>query len=228
MKPRLALLLAGSALALPAVLAFPAPAGARVTELGDDPSPPKPSCPEECQAVARVSGYQTRQGTSANAYRVPVAGKIVAFTIGLGNPGEEQLRFFNRLFGRVPQARLSVLQRRRGMRHRLVVESETFELARFFGSSPTFALSRPLPVKAGSIVALTVPTWAPALAVGLGEGETWRASREASKCDDVRQRAAQERRGSVRTYRCVYKTARLLYTVSFVPDPQPTPRGAQP
>ncbi len=223
MKARLALVLGASALALPAWLALPASASGAITELGASPAFPPASCPERCEAVGRVSGYQTRQGTTTNAYRVQAPGRIVAFTMGLGNPSEEQVRFFTRQFGDTPQARLSVLSRGRGMRHRLLAQSETFKLRRFFGTSPTFALRRSLPVRAGAIVAMTVPTWAPALAVGLGEGDTWRASRPTTRCDDVRQRAAHDRRGSVRSYRCVYKTARLLYTVSFVPDPKPAP-----
>lgn len=221
MKSRVALLPPGAVLASLLALMLAGPASARVTELGDDPPLPKASCPDRCQAIGRVSGYQTGHGGRLNPYRVPAAGTIVAFTIGLGDPGAEQVRFFERLFGPTPQARLSVLRRERKRRYRLLGQSKTFNLRRYFGSSPTFALSRPLRVRAGSIVALTVPTWAPALAVGLGERDTWRASRDSTSCDNMRRRAAHQRRGSLRPYRCVYRTARLLYTVSYVPDPRP-------
>ena len=72
------------------------------------------------------------------------------------------------------------------------------------------------------MVALTVPTWAPAFAVGLSNNEQWRSSRADARCDDVSQDAAQMRLGSLRTYGCLYKTARLLYTATFIPDPRPT------
>ena len=65
------------------------------------------------------------------------------------------------------------------------------------------------------------PTWAPAFGVGLGETEAWRSSRDGRRCDDVSQTAAQQRRTSLRTYGCLYRTARLLYSVSFVPEPRP-------
>ena len=50
----------------------------------------------------------------------------------------------------------------------------------------------------------------------------WRSSRASTACDDVRQNAAQDIRGSARTYGCVYKTARLLYSATYIPDPRPT------
>jgi hypothetical protein len=53
----------------------------------------------------------------------------------------------------------------------------------------------------------------------------WRSSRDPKACDDVRQDAAQTVRGSTRTYGCVYKTARLLYTVTYIPDPKATTKA---
>jgi hypothetical protein len=38
----------------------------------------------------------------------------------------------------------------------------------------------------------------------------------------VQQRAAQQTKNSVRPYGCLYRTARLLYSVTYIPDPQPT------
>jgi hypothetical protein len=73
-------------------------------------------------------------------------------------------------------------------------------------------------VKKGYMVALTVPTWAPAFAVDLSSQEGWRSSRDARRCADVRQRAAQQRVGGLRTYGCFYRTARILYTATFEPS----------
>ena len=77
-------------------------------------------------------------------------------------------------------------------------------------------------IKPGYTVGITVPTWAPAFAVNLADDMQWRSSRDPKNCDDVRQDAAQDIRGSTRTYGCVYKTARLLYTVTYIPDPKPS------
>ena len=205
-----------------AVLAAPPAAGAAVVEMGATTPRPAASCPETCQAVGRVTGYQAGQAGRRSPFRARRRGKIVAFSLQLGRPRADQIDYFDGLFGGPPQARLSVL--RPGPRRRNVLsgQSELFELRPYFGSAPTFALERPLTVRKDYLVALTVPTWAPAFGVGLGNEEAWRSSRDAESCDDVRQTAAQQRRGSSRTYGCLYRTARLLYTATFVPDPRPT------
>ena len=197
-------------------------AGAAVVEMGATTPRPAASCPENCQAVGRVTGYQAGQAGKRSPFRARRRGKIVAFSLHLGRPRADQIDYFDGLFGGPPQARLSVL--RPGPRRSNVLsgQSELFELRRYFGSTPTFALDRPLTVKKDYLVALTVPTWAPAFGVGLGNQEAWRSSRDSERCDDVRQTAAQQRRRSSRTYGCLYRTARLLYTASFVPDPRPT------
>ncbi len=198
------------------------PAGvaqASVVELGANPAVPAASCPDNCQAVGRVTGFQISVGERRNPYRVRRRGKVVAFTIHLGKPREDQVRFFTDLFGGPPRAQLTVLRPGTRRRHRLTGHSRLYDLAPFLGSSPTFALDRPLTLRPGYVVALTVPTWAPAFGVGLGQTEAWRSSRDGQRCDDVNQTAAQQRRGSLRTYGCLYRTARLLYSVTFVPDP---------
>ena len=203
------------------VLLPAATAHAGVVEMGARPALPAASCPESCQAVGRVTGFQVQVGERRNPYRVRRRGKIVAFTIRLGKPRADQVTFFTDLFGGAPQARISVLRPGTRRRHRLVGQSELVDLAPYLGSAPTFALRRPLSMRPGYVAALTVPTWAPAFGVGLGATEAWRSSRDGRRCDDVSQTAAQQRRTSLRTYGCLYRTAHLLYSVSFVPEPRP-------
>jgi len=206
-------------------------ADARVVELGATPSRPAASCPANCFAIGRLSGFQVTQGSITNPYRVKRSGKIVAFSITLGSPDAKQVEFFTNLFGGAPQAQLSVLRREFKIRmkpHRLVSQSRVFDLAPYMGSTPTFALARPLTIKARDTVALTVPTWAPAFAVGLPKEEAWRSSRHSDKCDDVNTPAAQQKLTGLRRYACVYRTARLLYTATFIPDPRPTTPAAAP
>ncbi|MBX5470024.1 MAG: hypothetical protein IRZ21_09020 [Thermoleophilaceae bacterium] len=209
-------------LAVAAALALPSTASARVIELGGSLPAAAPSCPASCQAIGRVSGYQAKVGSVRHPFQVKTRGKIVAFSITLGKPKASQVDFFNKLFGGPPQVRLSILRHETRNRYRLTGQSDVFQLDQYFGSTPTFALTRPLTVKKGYIVALTVPTWAPAFAVNLGKDQIWRSSRDPKRCDDVQQQAAQDVRGSLRTYGCLYKTARLLYSATFVPQPQPT------
>jgi hypothetical protein len=203
-------------------LAAAAPAGADVKELGGSPFPPA-ACPTDCQAIGQVTGYQVQTGSQKNPVQITKPGKIVAFTIALGKPDKQQTQFFNNLFGNVPQARISILTL--GRRHRLATlkaQSEIFKLAPYFGSTPTFALSKPIAVAPRDVVALTVPTWAPAFAVNLGADQAWRSSRSADNCNDVQQPAAQQTLKTTRSYSCFYRTARLLYSASYIPNPTPT------
>ena len=220
---RTCLLLAALAAAL--VGAVAGAHAAAVVELGAPSDAPPVSCPEnDCTVVGRVTGYQLRHGGGGrNPFRVTRSGKVVAFSLRLGKPNESQRAFFTERFGRRPTARLSVLKVGSRRRHRLVAQSEVFNLTRFLGTEPTFALRRPLRVAKGNVVALTVPTWAPAFSVNLGGGDVWRASRVAGRCtgDHLFRRAAQQKVDSVKTYACVYRGARLSYTATFVPDPQP-------
>jgi hypothetical protein len=200
----------------------------RIREIGGYPQLPFPKagCPSNCQAVGHVSGYQVQIGSAKNPYMVNRNGKIVAFTIRLGKPDAQQTQFFTNLFGGAPQARLSLLKKPKRDKKmtndlKLLAQSEVFDLANYLGSSPTFALDKPLVVQAGSIVALTVPTWAPAFAINLGADQAWRSSRPKNDCNGTSQ-VAQQTTGSVRSYDCFYRTARLLYSATFIPDPKPT------
>jgi hypothetical protein len=201
-----------------------------ISELGTTLDDDTAACPDNCQAIGQVSGFQIQQATRKLPYRLRSYGKVVAFTVKLGKPNASQISFFNKLFGGPPQIELTVLkpvptvkgQPKTPNKYTLVGASPLFDLTNFFGSEPTFALPRPLTIKPGYIVGITVPTWAPAFAVNLGDDMQWRSSRDPKNCDDVRQDAAQDIRGSSRTYGCVYKTARLLYTVTYIPDPKPT------
>ena len=204
-------------------LALAAPAFAGVREIGYPTPFPEASCPTNCQAIGKVSGYQVQLGKHKNPFEVNRPGKIVAFTIRLGKPSADQIQFFTNLFGGEPEARLSVLSTlKRGRKAKLVGQSEIFKLGDYYGSTPTFALSSPLDVPAHSTIALTVPTWAPAFAVDLGSDQAWRSSRPKSDCNDVQKGADQERLHSVVAYQCFYRTARVLYSATFVPTPKPT------
>jgi hypothetical protein len=202
----------------------------RVAELGTTLDEHTAACPDNCQAIGQVSGFQIQQATRKNPYRLRSYGKVVAFSVKLGKPNASQIEFFNKLFGGPPQIMLTVLkpfkpqkgEKSQPNKYVLVGASPPFDIQNFFGSEPTFALPRPLTIKPGYVVGITVPTWAPAFAVNLGDDMQWRSSRDPKNCDDVRQDAAQDIRGSARTYGCVYKTARLLYTVTYIPDPKPT------
>jgi hypothetical protein len=211
-----------------AALGLAPAANARVIELGETAAPAaKPSCPDNCQGLGFVTGYPGNNGGKSNPMRVGRSGHIVAFTVQLGKPDANQLKFFEDLYGSPPSVRLSILRkgktRKTRLSHRLVRQSEIYRVDRHFGSSPTFALDRPLRIAKGEIVALTVPTWAPAFAVGLPRNNWWRSSRRKGRCGNVSQRAAMDEPGELTTFGCTYKEgARLMYTATYVPAPRIT------
>ncbi len=215
------------------VLSLAQAASARVLELGTGGGPANSACPSGrpdppgCEAIGRVTGYQGRAGDVRNPFVIPRAGKIVAFTVTLPSLTSTQISFFSGLYGSTPSVRLAILRkgkrRRTRLTHRLIRQSKVYSVQRYLGSSPSFALDRPLAVRRGYIVAITVPTWLPAFAnVGLSSSNWWRSSRRGGACRNATQRAAQQRVRSVVRYGCTYRQARLLYTATYVTDPRPT------
>lgn len=224
-----ALLAAALAAAAIALAGGPASAGAapKTTVLGAA-SVAVPSCPDSCQAIGKTTGFQTAIGKTKSPFAAPFTGAIVAWSIKMSRPSSKQIDFFEEFFEGPPSARISVLkpikkQIKAGKPiYKLKGQSPVEELAPFLGTTTTFALQHPLTVKQGQIVALTVPTWAPAFAVNQGGGSTWAASRKRNKCNkaaDIQAGSAQEKVGSDRSYSCVYKTARLLYSATVVARP---------
>jgi hypothetical protein len=217
-----------------AVAAFALPAGAhaRVVELGAGGSPPAASnCPNDpCVAAYQVTAYQGRSGSLKNPFVIPRTGKIVAFSVTLGELTDTQIEFFDGRFGEDPQVQLSILRRstRKGKlgNHRLMRQSKVYDVSRFLGSTPTFALDKPLRVGKGVRVALTVPTWAPVLdTVDLTGTDWWRASRAKGECgkdDELSPPSVQDEVTEIVDYKCTYFKSRLLYTATYIPDPKPT------
>jgi hypothetical protein len=215
---------------LAAALALAPAASARIVELGSVADAVNPSCPgDPCEAAVRVTGLQGRAaGGPKNPYYIRRDGYIVAFTLRLADPTDEQVDFFNDNFGSPAQAGLAVLRkgdtRKTRLNYRLVDQTELFEVDRYFGSSPTFVLDTPLRVKKTNWIAITVPTWAPIFSNNLSKSDWWRSSRAKNSCDpprSLRQFALTELR-EVNVFGCTYSGARLLYTATYVPDPRPT------
>lgn len=179
-----------------------------------------PSCPATpCLAVSRVTGFQLKVGGDRNPFVVPRAGSIVAWSITLGSPNKGETAFFDSYEGGPPAAGIAVLQAGKSLQYRLVAQSPTVLLKRYFGVTAQFPLAHSIQVKKGYVVALNVPTWAPALALGLGHDATWRASRPKSRCSDITSQAAQTTLGSLTQYACLYSTARLTYTATLISTP---------
>jgi hypothetical protein len=228
---RLGILMAAAVFAIVLAASIGTAGGAKTIVLGAA-APATPACPDSCQAIGKTTGFQTQIGKAQNPFVSPVTGRVVAWSIKLSRPSDKQIQFFREFFGAAPQARLSVLkpinkQIKLGRpMYKLKSQGPVEELEPFLGSTTTFALQQPLIVREGQVVALTVPTWAPAFAVNLGGKNSWRASRKKTKCQeeaDIKAGTAHQTPGQERIYGCLYKTARLLYSATVVPDPNAVP-----
>jgi hypothetical protein len=203
-------------------LAVAAPAEAAIIEIGDTATDNAPSCPASpCQAVSRTTGFQFRVGEEEDAFVVPQRGRIVAWSITLGAPTEEQQAFFEENLGGPATAGITVLRTDDRNFGRVVGVSSRQELAPFFGTTVQFPLAKAIYVRKGYRIALSVPTWAPALALGLGSDSAWRATRPDNDCTDTQGQAAQTRVNLLARYRCVYRTARLTYSATLITKPVP-------
>jgi hypothetical protein len=215
LRPRL-IAAAGAVLAM---LACAAPASARIVEIGGTPAA-TPSCPSKpCFALSRTTGYQAKAVKSRATYIVPADGRIVAWTIGLGKPTTDQIDFFDSHFGDA-SAQLTILRRGKRLFHRVIGQTPVEKVEPYFGQRVQFPLTTSLAVKKGYVVALTVPTWAPALTQVLNDGSAWRASRAKGKCGDTDTQTAQTRLQQRTQYRCLYR-ARLTYSATLITSPKP-------
>jgi hypothetical protein len=218
-------------------LALPIAASGKIVDLGaGDPFLPSSKCPNDpCLAAYEMTGYQEKAGDKERPYVIRRDGKVLAFTVKLGKLAKVQIDAFNARIGSPAAVRLSIVRRgkkkSRRNDHRLLAQSEVFEIEDYLGSSPTFVLDPPLDVERGNIVALTVPTWAPVLAP-VTDGSLWRSSRPKGKCTTTATKlapdSAMERVGRLATWGCNYRNERLLYTATFVPDNRKTKPAADP
>jgi hypothetical protein len=208
--------------ALTVALALPTAASAKIIEVGTSGTAAAPSCPASpCEVISRTTAFQTRVGAQRNMFIAPADGRIVAWTITLGTPGKKQQKFFNESLGGASQAGISVLKSGDRYYGRVLASSPMQTLTPYFGQTVQFPLTTSLPVLKGNIVALSVPTWAPALALGLGRDHVWRASRDVDACDDTQTQSVQTGINDLARYKCFYRTARLAYSATMITTPKP-------
>lgn len=207
-------------------LAIPAVAPATIAEVGVIPpttSPETvPSCPASpCLAVSRTTGFQVKVGTNTTLMSAPKAGSVVAWTVTLGRPNATQVKFFNANEGGEAEAGLAILraEKKPNLTYKRIASSPTVKLKKYFGKAVQFPLERTIAVRKGDIIALTVPTWAPALALGFGKDTSWRASREKKQCASTSSQSTQTSIGSAVQYFCLYQTARLTYSATLISTP---------
>jgi hypothetical protein len=206
-------------------LVLPAAAPATLSEVGALPAttpPTVPSCPATpCLAVSRTTGFQVKVGAAHNPLSAPRSGTIVAWTIMLGKPNATQIKFFNTNEGGPAEAGIAILrpQPKPNLTYKLIAQSPLVKLQPYFGKTAQFPLETTIPVKKGDVVALTVPSWAPALALGFAGDTSWRASRPRKGCTTTSSQTAHTTIGSALQYYCLYQTARLTYSATLISTP---------
>ncbi len=206
-------------------------AGARPAKvLGKTKHTPNPVCPKNCSGVGSVTAFMRVADGDRFPFKVHRNGKLVAFAVDLSRPTKKQRNFFGKIFkshryGKVPTARIAVLQQKRHGRtkYRLVRQSPTVKLSGALGNKQIYTLDKPLRIRKGLTVALTVPTWSSNFATGVsGNDNQWRASRKEGQCNtssvnNAKKSRPQQKVGSVRHYSCDYTAARILYWAYYVP-----------
>ena len=200
-------------------VALPATADARLEEIGKLERGVQGSCPRTCLAIPRTTGYQAKIGPNRGTYTIPRDGRIVAWTVSLGKPGPNQTKFFNDRLGGESQAALAILEPGAKLNHTVVAKSPMQKLQPWFGMYVQFPLERTIAVKKGQVLALSVPTWAPALQVNLGGDTSWRSSRPKGSCNDTAKQSALVGNNDSAQFYCLYRTARLTYSATLVSTP---------
>jgi hypothetical protein len=206
-------------------LMLPAAAPATLSEvgvLGTTNPATVASCPASpCLAVSRTTGFQVKVATVHNPLGVPRDGSIVGWTITLGRPNATQIKFFNTNEGGVSEAAIAVLrpQKSPNLTYKLIAQGPLTKLQTYFGKTVQFPLETTIKVKKGDVIALTVPTWAPALALGFGNDTSWRASRPKKQCTTTSAQTAHTQINTPVQYFCLYQTARLTYSATLISTP---------
>jgi hypothetical protein len=224
-------------------LAAPGAAYAQMIELGATKTPvTAPACPATTPKGSLCALSATRS-TLLSTIRdrviypttVTKEGWLVAFTLGLSpltssrTDRKSFIHQLDQLYGGVPQARITVVRRQKGVSHgwTVISQSQPVRLIPYLGQVVQFPLVTRLHVLPGDAVALTVPTWAPVLSVNQSNSAfAYRQSRSGTKaqCDKpAPTQTAQTVIGQSTQYLCDYTGTGVEYSATEVTEPTVTP-----
>jgi len=207
-----------------AALAVPAGAEAVVATITDPVDPTATaSCPGTtavpCTVVSRTTAVQEQVDDTPTPFKVTVAGRIVGWQITLSSPSSAQIRYFDTHEGGPAEAAIAIIRQKRGLDYELEYEGPPVRLTPYFGRTATFPLPASVGVTPGDVIALTVPTWAPALELNAGRKSAWRASRGRSQCTAVTVDTAQTTPHGITEYYCIYRRALIDYGAVEISTP---------
>jgi hypothetical protein len=227
--------LGSAVIALGAALA-PAPAAAQTIELGATKSPlVAPVCPPNVSSanctivLTRVTALETIRDGITYPTRVSKAGRIVAFTVGLSKLSNSKstqktfIHFLDMTYGGTAQVALTVLKpvgKRTEWQWEVVGTSNIFHVIPYLGQVVQIPLETSIEVKPGYAVALTTPTWAPALTIDQASKKfAYRQSRNANCNSPPSSSQAQISAKSTASYACSYPGTRVEYSATEVTYP---------
>jgi hypothetical protein len=212
-----------------------ASASAKIVELGATSTPlAVPSCPSgvsksQCTIIlTETTALETASDNVFYPTTVHSAGKVVAYTLGLAKLAKADITTLDSLYGGAPYVQLAVLRPGKQRFYTLVAQSKPNFVQPWFGTVSQFPLNQSLPVKAGDVVGLTVPTWAPVLAINLpSKAFQYRASRSTGCAlqSTFSTQTAQMAIGNKKQYLCFYTATRVEYTATEISTP-PVPKNA--
>jgi hypothetical protein len=206
-----ALVIPAAAYAVVSTLTNPADPGATASCPGTATSP--------CTVISRTTAMQVEVGDTHTPFKVTTTGRIVGWQITLSAPTTAQIKYFDAHEGGSSQAAVAVIRQVKALDYRLDGVSPLIHLQPYFGKTATFPLTHSIPVRPGDEIALTVPTWVPALELQAGRKTAWRASRGKSQCKNVAADTAQTSDGSVAEYYCIYRTALVAFGAIEISTP---------
>jgi hypothetical protein len=204
----------------------PAAASAQIIELGATTTPVAvPSCPTgvtkaNCTIIlTETTSIETLSDAVAYPTTVKQSGRLVAYTVGMAKLAKSDITGLNARYGGTAQVMITVLKPGKSRFYTVVAQSPMQHAEPYFGGVIQFPLTTTIPVIKGEVVALTVPTWAPVLSIGLpGKQFSYRASR-ASGCTNFSFQTAQLTIGDATQYKCFYTGTRVQYSVTEITTP---------
>jgi hypothetical protein len=216
----------------------PGATAANIVQLGQTATPisapqcPKGTSPSKCFIIlTRTTALQTTSDGVKNPTVVKKNGWIISFSVGLSNLSSKAstersfLHTLDTSYGGTPQIALTVLKPGPKHKYTVAAESPMFHVIPFLGSvldeplslPPNFTQFTALPVKAGEVIGLTVPTWAPVLTYNLSSSKFgYRQSRRANCKNAAGSQTAQLATGNSAQYLCSYSGTRVEYTATEV------------
>jgi hypothetical protein len=226
------------AIACIAGAAAPAAVSAQTVELGLTKSPiVAPSCPATVAPVnctiilTRSTALETIRDGINYPTTATAPGYIVAFTVGLSGlstdptTARKEVANLDHAYGGTSQGAVAVLKpigAHKLFQWQLQAVSPVVHLQPYFGTVTQFPLATPLPITAGETVALSVPTWAPVLSIGLAtKSFAYRQSRKSNCGNPAAINQAMFTLQVTSVFGCDYTGTRAEYSATEITAPVP-------